>query len=241
MDESYKLTQEEKATLQYRVTSKLREAILRGEFAKGERLIQEEWAEKLGVSRMPIREALRQLEMEGLVRIEPHRGAIVLPVTVEDVEEIYFLRALLEGIAVEKALPYLEEDDLEELEQLVEEMERLPAVESAAKQYVQLNTRFHRILWGACPWRRIQGMIDMLWKGIPPATPSFLRNQIVEAREEHRLMLDHAKAGRAKELREVMERHILRTRDRLIDFLSKEKKHQQQDPNKSGHKPGART
>ena len=54
--------------------------------------------------------------MEGLVRIEPHRGAIVLPVTVEDVEEIYFLRALLEGIAVEKGLPYLEQEDLEELE-----------------------------------------------------------------------------------------------------------------------------
>ena len=223
MRDGYKLTPEEKATLQYRVTSKLREAILRGEFAKGERLIQEEWAEKLGVSRMPIREALRQLEMEGLVRIEPHRGAIVLPVSVEDVEEIYFLRALLEGIAVEKSLPYLEQEDLEELEHLVAQMESLPAEESAVEQYVQLNARFHRILREGCPWRRIQGMIDTLWKGIPPVTPSLLRNQIVEAREEHRLMLEHAKAGRAKELREVLERHILRTRDRLIAFLSEEK------------------
>lgn len=62
----------------------------------------------MGVSRMPIREVLRQLEMEGLVRIEPHRGAIIIPVSIEDVEEIYFLRALLEGIAVEKSLPFLE-------------------------------------------------------------------------------------------------------------------------------------
>ena len=223
MVDGYKLTNEEKATLQYRVTSKLREAILRGEFAKGERLIQEEWAEKLGVSRMPIREALRQLEMEGLVRIEPHRGAIVLPVSVEDVEEIYFLRALLEGIAVEKGLPYLDQEDLEELEQLVEKMESLPAEETSVEQYVQYNARFHRILWESCPWRRIQGMIDMLWKGIPPVTPSFLQNQIVEGRVEHRLMLEHAKAGRAKELREVLEQHILRTRDRLIAFLSEEK------------------
>ena len=222
MKEGYRLTQEEKATLQYRVTSKLREAILRGEFREGDRLIQEEWAEKLGVSRMPIREALRQLEMEGLVRIEPHRGAIVIPVSIEDVEEIYFLRALLEGIAVEKSLPFLEEADLEELESLVEQMEALPANEAAVEQYVRLNARFHRILREGCPWRRIHGMIDTLWKGIPPVTPSLLTDQIREARQEHRLMLEHAKAGRAKDLREALEQHIFRTRDKLIAFMAKE-------------------
>src|SRR5699024_11854845 len=92
------LTDQDRATLQYKVTTKLREVIMKGDFELGERLVQEEWARKLGVSRMPIREALRQLEVEGLVKLEPRKGAIVTPISSEDIEEIYQLRALLEEI-----------------------------------------------------------------------------------------------------------------------------------------------
>src|SRR5690606_14646120 len=109
-------------TLQFKVTTKLRELILKGEFKMGERLMQEEWAQKLGVSRMPLREALRQLEVEGLVRIEPRRGAVVTPVSTEDIEEIYQLRALLEGEAVVKSLPFLDEEDIRELEAIYGKM-----------------------------------------------------------------------------------------------------------------------
>ncbi|TWI54746.1 GntR family transcriptional regulator [Halalkalibacter nanhaiisediminis] len=219
--DKFRLTEQDRATLQYRVTTKLREVILKGEFKVGDRLIQEEWADKLGVSRMPIREALRQLEVEGLVRIEPRRGAIVTPISVEDIEEIYQLRALLEGQAVEKSLPFLEEEEIKELENLYERMIELNGDEKDVEEYMQLNARFHQVLREGCPWRRIHGLIEALWKGIPPYTPSLLSNHLQEAHQEHFIMLEYVKQKKPKELREVMEKHILRTRDNLIQFIDK--------------------
>ncbi|WP_180247618.1 GntR family transcriptional regulator [Bacillus sp. AFS031507] len=102
---------EDKSTVVIFVTKSLRKAILNGTLKKGDRLIQEEWTERLEVSRIPFREALTQLQMEGLVELIPHKGAIVTPITRDDIEEIYHTRALLEGLAVEKSLPFLTEVD----------------------------------------------------------------------------------------------------------------------------------
>lgn len=219
--DKYRLTQEDRATLQYRVTTKLREAILKGEFKMGERLVQEEWAEKLGVSRMPIREALRQLEVEGLVQIEPRRGAIVTPVSVEDIEEIYYLRAILEGTAVEKSLPYLEKEDIEELERLVNQMVQLKADGEDVALYMELNSKFHQVLKSGCPWRRIHSMIETLWKGIPPYTPSLLLNHLDDSHAEHKEILKCVKNNQPEELKKAIEKHILRTRDSLLQFIRK--------------------
>jgi len=216
---NFRLSEQDRATLQFKVTNKLREAILKGEFKMGDRLIQEEWAVKLGVSRMPIREALRQLEVEGLVRIEPRRGAIVTPISTDDIEEIYQLRALLEGQAVEKSLPYLEKEDIEELERLHEKMIRLKAEEKDVEEYMNLNAEFHKILRGGCPWRRIHAFIDTLWKGIPPYTPSLLSNHLQDSHHEHQLMVNYVKQNEPLKLKAVMEKHILRTRDQLIQVI----------------------
>ncbi|MFB4165725.1 GntR family transcriptional regulator [Alteribacillus sp. JSM 102045] len=221
--EQFRLTDEDRATLQYRVTTKLREAILKGQFKVGERLIQEEWAEKLGVSRMPIREAIRQLEVEGLVRTEPRRGAIVTPISVEDIEEIYQLRALLEGQAVEKSLPNLGKEEIKDLESLYEQMISLEASEKDVEEYMELNAHFHKILREGCPWRRIHGIIETLWKGIPPYTPSLLSNHLEESHQEHYLMVQYVKENKPKQLRETMEKHILRTQEYLIRFVMKHK------------------
>lgn len=218
--EKFKLTEQDRATLQFKVTTKLRELILKGEFKMGERLMQEEWAQKLGVSRMPLREALRQLEVEGLVRIEPRRGAVVTPVSVDDIEEIYQLRAMLEGEAVVRALPFLESEDIEELECIYEKMLELKADENDMETFMKLNADFHKIMREGCPWRRIQGFIETLWKGIPPYTPSLLANHLSESHREHGLMLQFIKEKDAEKLREVTIRHILRTKENLIQMIS---------------------
>lgn len=219
--EKFRLTEQDRATLQFKVTTKLRELILKGEFKMGERLMQEEWAHKLGVSRMPLREALRQLEVEGLVRIEPRRGAVVTPVSADDIEEIYQLRALLEGEAVMKSLPFLDEEDIEELESIYEKMIGLKADESDLEEYMTLNARFHQIIREGCPWRRIQGFIETLWKGIPPYTPSLLINHLEESHNEHRLMVEYIKQKDAEKLKEVTVKHILRTKENLIKMIEK--------------------
>lgn len=216
---NYKLSDHDRSTLQFKVTSKLREVILSGEFEPGERLVQEEWAEKLGVSRMPIREALQQLEVEGLVKIEPRRGAIVTPISIVDIEEMYNLRALLEGEAVKRSLPDLDETSIQRLEELYKEMIGLQKDNLDVEAYTELNKHFHHIMRSACKWRRIHQMIDALWMGIPAYTPSLLSSQLQEANEEHRLMLQHIKNGNADELEKIIRKHILRTCDALIKMI----------------------
>ena len=186
----------------------------------GERLMQEEWATKLGVSRMPIREALRQLEVEGLVMIEPRRGAIVTPISTEDIEEIYQLRAMLEGQAMEMSVDFLDEEDFDELEGLYEKMSVLNGSEQEIEIYMPLNEKFHRILIEGCPWKRTKGFIETLWKGIPSYTPSILPNHFKESQKEHQLMLQYAKLRDGKNLRIVAEKHILRTKENLIQMIS---------------------
>ena len=222
--DNYRLSDQDRATLQYRVTTKLREVILKGEFEDGERLVQEEWANKLGVSRMPIREALKQLEVEGLVRIEPRRGAIVTPISAEDIEEIYQLRALLEGEAVEKSLPNLSKEHIEDLENIYEQMKNIDVNENNVAEFMRLNENFHKILYEGCTWRRIHGLIETLWKGIPPYTPSLLTNHLDESHKEHQLILEYVKQNEAEKLKEVVQKHILRTRDNLLKYVVKSKK-----------------
>ena len=222
--DNYRLSDQDRATLQYRVTTKLREVILKGEFEDGERLVQEEWANKLGVSRMPIREALKQLEVEGLVRIEPRRGAIVTPISAEDIEEIYQLRALLEGEAVEKSLPNLSKEHIEDLENIYEQMKNIDVNEHNVAEFMRLNENFHKILYEGCTWRRIHGLIETLWKGIPPYTPSLLTNHLDESHKEHKLILEYVKQNEAEKLKEVVQKHILRTRDNLLKYVVKSKK-----------------
>jgi DNA-binding GntR family transcriptional regulator len=109
---------ENNVTAQEIVLSSLRDAVLAGVFAPGARLRQEELAEIFNTSRIPVREALRALEYEGLVRSEPHRGFTVTRLDADEVEEVYDLRILLESHAVRLALPLLTDEDLDELEQL---------------------------------------------------------------------------------------------------------------------------
>ena len=110
------------ATAQEFVLQAVREAILTNVFEPGARLRQEELADMFGTSRIPVREALRALEYEGLVRSEPHRGFTVTSLDADDVEEVYELRLLLEAEAVRLAIPLLTDEDLAELDAMFEVM-----------------------------------------------------------------------------------------------------------------------
>lgn len=106
------------------VTEALRNAILRGDLEPGRRLAQVELSEELGVSRIPLRDALRRLESEGLVEIDGRRGARVSSLTDKDVAEIYKMRILLESACARSAIEALEDEDAEHLIRLSEEMDR---------------------------------------------------------------------------------------------------------------------
>lgn len=210
---------DDRSTLHERVVSRLREAILKGEFEPGERLIQEELADVMGVSRMPIREALRQLEKEGLVTLEPHKGAIVTPVTLKDIDEIYYLRALMEAIAVERSLPNLTQEDKQFLKQLTADMEQAILVGNV-EEFVKKNAEFHRVLRKGCEWRRVHKIIEMLWHGFPPHTPNIIPKQMENSLREHKEMLEFVDEGDAAGLANSIRKHISRTGEALKQYFS---------------------
>ncbi len=149
---------QQNVTAQELVLASVRNAILSGVMGPGARLRQEELAEVFGTSRIPVREALRALEYEGLVASEPHRGFTVTALDADDVEEVYDLRILLESEAVRLALPLLTDDDLEDLEQLFQAMQ---SAESPDQQLAS-RERFYLRLYSVTGRPRLVGLIVRL-------------------------------------------------------------------------------
>lgn len=205
-------------TIVSQVTKKIREEILKEKIKNGERLIQEEWAKKLNVSRMPVREAFNKLEMEGLVEVIPRKGAVVTSITENDIEEIYSMRAFLEGQAVEKSLPFLNEEDKIELEIILEKMEALNISDETNDEYTKLNSSFHEILMKDCPWPRLKKMVENL--GISPIAPNLLKDYYFETQKEHRNIYKAVIRNNPEELKSAIEYHILRTKNNLIEYMA---------------------
>lgn len=149
---------QDNVTAQELVLSSVRTAILWGVLGPGARLRQEELADVFGTSRIPVREALRALEYEGLVSSEPHRGFTVTALDADDVEEVYALRILLESEAVRLSLPLLTDEDLEDLEDLFRAMQeaKTPDDQLAARE------RFYIRLYSVAGRPRLVGLIIRL-------------------------------------------------------------------------------
>ena len=147
-----------KSLLSENVVGSIRAAILDGKFELGQRLVETELAEQLGVSRGPIREALRLLAAEGLVVINVHRGTFVVEPTVADVEEIYSLREALEVLAVQRVVRLASDDELAEL---VESVRRFQAAtrEERIERLVDENMKFHSRLFSLAR----HGRLSQVW------------------------------------------------------------------------------
>ncbi|AWM89265.1 GntR family transcriptional regulator [Microvirga sp. 17 mud 1-3] len=138
-------------TLQHRtisaaVAEELRRRIVDGEFKAGFQLRQDALATEFAVSRIPVREALMQLEAEGLVKIQPHRGAVVSELSTEEVEELFELRALLEPRLLKASGPHLTEEDYRQLNAILQEYGAELRAHHVSR-WGELNTEFHRLLY----------------------------------------------------------------------------------------------
>ncbi|MBG9653978.1 GntR family transcriptional regulator [Cytobacillus firmus] len=211
---------ENRDTLHLKVCNVIREAIIRGDFKPGERLKQSDLAEKMGVSRMPVREAFRKLESEGLIKLEPHKGAVVKSISIKDIEEIYALRSELEKMAVYQSVDLLTDEDITQLSSLVAEMERA----DDADTFVQYNIDFHRLLVKRCNWERLNSFIGTLWNGLPQQTPHLLTGQIETSNTEHRKILEAVVKKDKETAADLVSEHIYRTGESLIESLKKEGK-----------------
>lgn len=139
----------DKYSLRGRVYNKIRGDILEGRYKNNDELREISIGEELGVSRTPVREAFRQLELEGLISIIPNKGAYVTGITVKDVKDIYMIRSKLEGLAARWAVENITKEQLEEMEENIY-LSEFHAAKGHNDQIAELDNRFHEILYEAC-------------------------------------------------------------------------------------------
>ena len=144
-------------TLVETVVARLRHEIIQGVREPGQRLSQEDLADEFGVSRIPIREALRQLAAEGLVTLRARRGSFVSELTAESGAELLAIAGTLEGLGVIRGAARITKDDLARMKVLLDEM---PAFESRPADWYYMNQEFHMVLVRASGWKRLVRMVE---------------------------------------------------------------------------------
>ena len=199
------------------VEATLREAILTGVIAPGTPLRQEELAETFGVSRMPVREALRQLEARALAEFHPHRGAVVAEISAADGADIGAIRMALEPMALRLSLPGLTAADLDQAEELIAEMDG----EADPGHMGELNRRFHMTLYARAGRPRLLALTEQHLL----AADRYLRFQFAalgyrpRSQDEHRALLAACRAGDADTACRLVTEHVGQAAEQLTAFL----------------------
>ncbi len=207
----------------------MRRLILDGEYGPDERLIEEQLAERLGVSRTPIRQALTMLKSEGLVELIPNRGAVVCSFGVDEVWDIYDLRAVLEGHAARRAAARVEAGELDRMRELADEMEGLCEREFAGRDeeirlLVALNNEFHGIILTASRNQRLERLLRRTVE-LPLVFKAFFwygSHERMVSNHYHRQILKALESGDAERAEIVMREHVYEGRDFVIMALKED-------------------
>jgi DNA-binding GntR family transcriptional regulator len=198
-----------------RVADYLRAAILNGEIAPGERIRQEEVAEQFGTSRLPVREALRMLEAEGLTEHEPNKGARVPRLDRHQVDVIYQMRERLEPLALTESLPLLRETDLARLDEIQTRIEANTDLNS----FLALDREFHLLTYSGCTIEALTAMVTRMWNSTQHYRRAFVRiggsSRAWVINSEHRLLLDAIERRDPVDAERYLSGHIRRTRIEL--------------------------
>lgn len=204
------------------VVETLREKILSGEIKAGQPLRQAALADELNVSRIPVREALLQLEGEGLVAFEPHKGATATELNADQVDELFELRAMLEADLLACSLPNLTDEKLEEATQLLKRLDKALGKENAANTWSELNSDYHNCLYSAANRPQTQDIVDTLNKNADRYIRMHLlwAGGISKAESEHNEILEHCKARNSEQAVALLKQHILGSRNEIKAFLN---------------------
>jgi DNA-binding GntR family transcriptional regulator len=198
----------------------LQERILNGEFREGDALIQDAIADEYDVSRMPVREALRQLEASGLVSMRTHKGAVVTTVPTEQIEELFELRALLECEVLARAIPRTTDQDIAEARAILEELEASYR-QRDMPHWGRLNWAFHRRLY--TPADRAQTLAIL--QGIHLQTERYVRLHLLltdglgDAERDHREILRLCALRDGEHAVAFLKQHILNAGRNLLVAL----------------------
>jgi DNA-binding GntR family transcriptional regulator len=189
------------------VYESLRKTIISGIIPVGERIIEKEYAERLNISRTPVREALRMLEMEELVEYVPRVGVVIKRISSEDAIEIFKIRHNLEVLAITTAMEHITEEQIKEIEELSNLAERMNK-EGKSEEVIELFGEFNSKMYEASGMKRLNGMISRL-------------NEYLH-RFRHISMADYEKREEAiKEHREILKAVVEKNKDGIDDIIKK--------------------
>jgi len=205
-------------TVKGALVENLRDEIIRGDLVPGQHLRLEEIAVRFDVSTMPVREALRDLEAEGLVTIFPHRSAVVTRLSVDDLQDIYDIRTTLEEMATRLAVPNMTEDTLTELNSVVEQID---AHLGDVVTLVKLNHQFHSTLYATSGRRHLCDLIRILRYRTQHYLRAFINDLsgMPHAQIEHRAILEACKRGDVEQAATIIHDHVAQVGHAIVEYV----------------------
>lgn len=206
----------DKYSLRGRVYNRLREDILSGRLKENEELREIAIGEELGVSRTPVREAFRQLELEGLITIIPNKGAFVTGITGKDVKDIYMIRSHLEGLCARLACDYITKEQLDEMEENIY-LAEFHTSKGHSDQMAELDNRFHEILYEACDSKMLENLLKDYHQyvmRIRRKTLSSSRGTVSNA--EHKSIMEAIKNKDKVEAEKLANQHIVNAYENMV-------------------------
>lgn len=211
-------------TLSDEAGERIRDAIRRGSLAPGARLVERDLAQKLGVSRIPIREAIQRLVEEGLVKKTPHRGTIVYVPSADEIEEISSLRAVLERFVVERVLARWTNDHEARLCRIVDEMANA-ASERAFQQVYESDFQFHYTLWEIADHSILHevvfGLRSRISRFLYEAVTTMPSSQLSFYVESHNTLLEVLRTGDMAASQLAITQHIVRSKNRILAYYER--------------------
>ena len=206
----------DKYSLRGRVFQKLRDDILSGKYKEHEELKEVAIGEELGVSRTPVREAFRQLELEGLIQIIPNKGAFVTGITVKDVKDIYMIRSKLEGLCARWATEHITKEQMEEMEENVY-LTEFHAGKGHMDQIAELDNRFHEILYEACDSKMLEHLLrDYHNYVLRVRRKTLATNRETASNDEHRLIMEAIRDKDADRAEELADMHMINAFENMV-------------------------
>ena len=205
----------------------LKHAIITGEIPAGERIVETDYAERLHISRTPLREALRKLERDGLVEYVLRRGVVVRAFTLADVEEIYTIRNALEMLTLPAIIRNATAEDVASLKERLREMDEVMA-HGDIETLSPMARAFHSQLTALCRQNRILRVIEGQDEFITRFSAMAIRqeNRRSQAHEEHYKLVEYVEKRDLEHLEKLMRKHIERSKENCLAALAAQKQNQ---------------
>lgn len=205
----------------------LKHAIITGEIPAGERIVETDYAERLHISRTPLREALRKLERDGLVEYVLRRGVVVRAFTIADVEEIYTIRNSLEMLTLPAIIEKATAEDIADLKSRLNQMDQLME-DRNFDELSPITRAFHRQLTSLCGQNRILRVIESQDEFITRFSAMAIREEdrLAEAHQEHYQLVEYVEKRDLDSFRDLMSRHIERSKECCLQALEAQRSQQ---------------